>query len=71
MTTENKLSNLQQELLKVFHYNLGENQLLEIKELLSRYFAEKATAEMDRLWENNNWNEDTMAHWAKEHTRKI
>jgi hypothetical protein len=63
------ITNLQQELLKVFHYELDERQLLEVKNLLSNYFAEKATSEMERLWTTNNWNEETMKEWAKEHTR--
>ncbi len=69
MITENKLTNLQHELLRVFRYDLNEAQLLEIKQLLSSYFAEKATQEMDNLWEANGLNEETMKQWAKEHTR--
>ena len=69
MMTLDKLTNLQHELLKVFQYDLKENQLLEIKQLLSAYFAEKATSEMDSLWEANGWNQETMEKWAKEHTR--
>ncbi len=64
-----KLTNLQHELLKVFQYDLTEKQLLEIRQLLASYFAGKATSEMDRLWETNTWNEDLMKQWAKEHTR--
>jgi hypothetical protein len=69
--TSDKLTNLQHELLKVFQYNLSEGQLLEIRGLLATYFAEKATDEMDRLWETQSWNEDTMKRWAKEHTRTL
>jgi hypothetical protein len=62
------LSNLQLELLKVFSYNLNETQLIEIKDLLSNYFADKATKEMDRLWEANGWSNETMKKWSKEHS---
>ncbi len=65
----NKLTNLQHELLKVFHYELDENQLHEVRELLATYFAEKATSEMDRLWEAKGWSESTMKKWAQDHTR--
>ena len=71
MMTIDKLTNLQLEILKVFQYDLKENQLFEIKQLLSAYFAEKATREMDRLWEANAWNQETMEQWAKEHSRTI
>jgi hypothetical protein len=49
MVAQDKLTNLQQELLKTFRYNLTEAQLIEIRQLLSSYFAQMATAEMDKL----------------------
>ncbi len=64
-----KLSNLQLELLKVFSYQLNQQQLADIKNLLSHYFAEQATQEMDKLWEENNWDNNTMLEWVNEHLR--
>jgi len=64
-----KLSNLQLELLKVFSYQLNNQQLGDIKKLLSNYFAEQATQEMDKLWEENNWDDETMTEWTNEHLR--
>jgi hypothetical protein len=69
MEAVNGLSNLQLELLKLFAYPLPAEQLLEIKVILSRYFAEKATSEMDRLWDENAWNDETMQNWSQEHMR--
>lgn len=63
------LSNIQQELLKFFSTNIPEEQLLEIKKLLSDYFAEKAGHEIARLWEVNDWNNNTMKQWTNEHNR--
>ena len=40
-----------------------------IKNLLANYFAEQATQEMDKLWEENNWDNNTMTEWANEHLR--
>ena len=59
------LSNLQLELLKIYSFNLAENQLLEIRDILAKYFADKATEEMDKLWDKNNWSEETMNEWLK------
>ena len=64
-----KLTNLQLELLKVFSYQLNQQQLADIKNLLSHYFAEQATQEMDKLWEENNWDNNTMLEWVNEHLR--
>ena len=63
------LTNLQLEILQMFRYQLEEKQLLEIRDLLARYFADKATEEMDRLWEERGWSEETMEEWSKEHMR--
>jgi len=64
-----KLTNLQLELLKIFSYQLNQQQLTDIKNLLANYFAEQATQEMDKLWEENNWDNNTMEEWANEHLR--
>ncbi len=69
MSAAHKLTNLQLELLKLFKYELPDNQLEEIKSILAKYFADKATNEMDRLWNENNWNNDTMDEWKSEHLR--
>lgn len=67
--TAQKLTNLQLELLKVFSFELSEEQVLEIRSLLANYFAEKATEEADRLWEAKGWTDETMEQWANEHFR--
>jgi len=64
-----KLTNLQLELLKIFSYQLNQQQLTDIKNLLANYFAGQATQEMDKLWEENNWDNNTMTNWANEHLR--
>jgi hypothetical protein len=67
MTAQNKLTNLQLELLKVFSFDVSESDLLEIKIMLSNYFLEKARDEADRLWDEKGWSEKTMQEWAAEH----
>jgi hypothetical protein len=64
------LSNLQKELLKLYGNNIPDEQLREIKILLSNYFADKASAEMDKLWDKNNWDDQTMNQWTNEHNRR-
>ena len=65
----NRLTNLQLELLKLFSYNLEEKQLLEIKDLLAGYFANKATKEADKIWKEKGFTNDTMDSWLNEHLR--
>ncbi len=40
-TTPKKLTNLQLELLKYFSYDVSDKELLDIKQLLSKYFANR------------------------------
>ena len=69
MIEAQKLTNLQVELIKMFNRQVPEEQLLEIKNLLAKYFADVATHEMDKLWVENNWSNDTMEEWLEEHHR--
>jgi len=64
------LSNLQIELLKLFNYNLQEKQLIEIKNLLSSYFAQNITKDIDELWEKEKWDNKTIDNWRNEHLRQ-
>ena len=70
MEAAEKLTNVQIELLKLFQYNLSDKQLAEIKNILAKYFAQTATHEMDKLWDEKGWDNDTMNNWANEHLRK-
>ena len=63
------LSNLQIELLKLFNSNLQEEQLIEIKNLLSSYFAQNITKDIDELWEKEKWNGTIIDNWKNEHLR--
>ena len=69
MTAPAKLTNLQVELLQTFAYPLSDEQLKEIRQLLAQYFLDKTDAEMDKLWQENGWSEDTIETWAKGHDR--
>ena len=69
MVFTEKLTNLQIELVKLFAYQVDDSQLLEIKDILARYFAAQATKEMDKLWQQNDWSNETMNEWANTHMR--
>lgn len=68
-TVPTRLSNLQSELLKLYAYNVSDDQLRDIRKMLADYFAGKIDAEMDQLWESNAWNEQTIESWKSEHMR--
>lgn len=65
----NTMSNLQLELLRLYGNGVSEENLLEIKTILAKYFAEKATAAMDKVWEEKGLTEQTVIDWTNEHNR--
>ncbi|NBC06087.1 MAG: hypothetical protein GVY26_02735 [Bacteroidetes bacterium] len=69
MGAEKRLTNLQIELLEVFKYELSEEQIKEIRSLLVNYFADKVTSDIGKLFEENNWGEEKIEEWSKEHMR--
>ena len=71
MVFTKKLTNLQIELVKLIAYQVDDRQLLEIKDILARYFAAEATKEMDKLWQEKEWSNDTMKEWANTHMRTL
>jgi hypothetical protein len=69
MQAAKRLTNLQLELLKIFSFEVSEEQLKEIKQLLVDYFAQKVTSDMDQLFEEQNWGQEKIEEWSKEHMR--
>lgn len=63
------LTNLQLEILKTFSRPLPENQLLEIKQLLTDYFAKKVDDGVDELFEKHGWGTEKIDEWLGKHSR--
>ncbi len=63
------MSNLQLELLRLYSNGVSDESLREIKTILAKYFADKATVAMDKVWEEKNLTEEDMIRWTNEHNR--
>lgn len=66
MVTAGKLTNLQQELLKLYAQQVSDSDLQNIRELIGQYFANRLTALADRAWEQQGWSEQTMQDWLSD-----
>lgn len=66
MSSVRTLSNLQQELIKLYSANIKEDDLLHIKRYLASYFANKAIDEADAIWDQKGFTNDTMNQWLNE-----
>lgn len=64
-----KLNSIQLHLLKVFEKNTNENDLLEIKALLSKYYAQKVDEESDKIWEEKGLDDSTINELLNSHVR--
>ena len=54
------LSNLQLEFLKLYADGISETDLKAIQRLIARFFAEKASDEVDRIWEERGYSVDEI-----------
>jgi len=60
------LSNVQIELMKLFSTNLSDEELVELKAVLANFYAEKATSEADRIWDERGLTNKDMETWLNQ-----
>ena len=66
---ESALTNLQRELLTLFATDLSEDELREVRTLLARHFARKATDAFDQLVEERSLTPADLEALAHGHER--
>lgn len=47
----------------------SESELNDFRDMLARYFAQKAQKSIDALWDQGVINSDTIEEWGEEHMR--
>ena len=57
------LSNMQLELMKLYSTNLSDSELAELKDVLSKFYAEKAIASADKIWDERGLTNEDMDAW--------
>jgi len=67
--TDQPMSKLQLELLKLYATHISDQQLEMVKKLLADFFAEMIDAEMKEVWETQGWDEQTIEQWKTERMR--
>ena len=66
MATATKLTNLQQELLKVCSRNVSDQELIELRDLIANYFAERSIKGASKMWEEKGLTNEDMDKWLNE-----
>ena len=65
-----KLSPLQLNLLKLLAHNPSEEELRDLERLIVNYYAAKLQEEVDRVWLEKNYTEETVSLWLNEKLRR-
>ena len=66
---QSKLTNLQLELLKLYSFNLNDEQLNSIKLLLANFFANQATTLFDSFLDDRLIDSEILDKWSNENLR--
>lgn len=64
------LTNTQLEILKAFSFNLNNSELVEFKNRIAQYFAERAIDEANKAWDSNNWTDKDVDEMLNTKMRK-
>jgi len=64
-----KFTKVQRDLLRMFSHEIPDADWAAIRDFAKRHFAEKATMEMDKLFEENGWGEKKIDEWANTRMR--
>ena len=62
----NRLSNVQQEILKLYSTELSEKDISELKSQLAQYYAHKAISQADKVWDEKGYTAEDMDSWLNE-----
>ena len=60
------LNNIQIELIKLYSTGLTDAEMDELKSLLSKFYAEKAIAKANEVWDSRGLTDADMDRWLNE-----
>lgn len=64
-----KFTKPQLELLRIFSKEMPDKVWEDLNNMISKYFMDLASTEMDRLFDEKGWGSEKIDEWAKEHMR--
>ena len=63
------MTEAQLELLRLFNRDIDDADWVEIRRMITQYFANKASQAADKLWNEQGWSDQTMSDWLNTHQR--
>ena len=64
------LSPAQREILSLFRHDLPEETWDELRAVIARFFADRASDEADRVWEEKGWTDEYAERMLHAHYRR-
>lgn len=61
-----KFTNVQLELIKSFAYELPEEELKELKNVLTQFFAKRIRQRTNKIWQEKGYSAQTMHDWLND-----
>ena len=65
------LNPVQQHLLKMFAFDGSEERLMEVKEVLTKYFSQKLDDRLNDLWDSGELNQEKLEKLRKIDVRTL
>ena len=65
------LNPVQQHLLKMFAFDGSEERLMEVKEVLTKYFSKKLDDRLNELWDSGTLNQEKLDELRKIDVRTL
>lgn len=69
MQTSSSLNPIQLHILQMFRYTKSKKSLENLKDFLSKYYANLVDDEMDKIWKEKKLSQKKIKDMAKEHFR--
>lgn len=60
------LTNTQLELLKLYAYELKEEEMAELKTMLATFFASRIRSRTKKIWDEKGYTQSTMDQWLND-----
>ena len=70
MSSNPPLSNVQQQLLKLYAAGVPDDKLLEISDLIANYLLDQARNEADEIWLKKKYGEAQLNKWLGRKKKK-
>ena len=64
------LSPAQRRLLQMFRHDFPDETWEDLQRVVARFFAERAIAEADRVWDENGWTDEDAERMLRAHYRR-